>query len=100
MLGYWLTPADAGSKFRSLTRAISPLNRLLAHKEGAGSKTVLMMQSIVKSLGHMWHRHTCISEDVSPNENLQRYEVQGRKYEDLKSGGIYHIQHLDKSCAL
>ena len=25
----------------------------LAHKEGAGSKTVLIMQSIVKSLGHM-----------------------------------------------
>ena len=30
-----------------------PANRHLAHKEGAGSKTVLIMQSIVKSLGHM-----------------------------------------------
>ena len=29
MLGYWLTPADEGSKFRSLTRAISSINRNL-----------------------------------------------------------------------
>ena len=27
MLGYWLTPAEAGSEFRSLALAISPKNR-------------------------------------------------------------------------
>ena len=53
-LGYWLTPADAGSRFRSLTRAISPTNRLYRIKRGAGSRTVLIMQLVVKSLGHMW----------------------------------------------
>ena len=31
-----------------------PPKRHLAHKEGTGSKTVLIMQSIVKPLGHMW----------------------------------------------
>ena len=47
-------PVSRAFEFRSLTRAIIPTNRLsLAHKEGAGSKTVLIMQSIVKSLGHM-----------------------------------------------
>ena len=48
-------PVSRALEFRSLTRAIIPTNRHIADKEGAGSKTVLITQSIVKSLGHMWN---------------------------------------------
>ena len=48
-------PVSRAFEFRSLTRAIIPRQIAICQiKRGAGSKTGLIMQSIVKSLGRMW----------------------------------------------